>query len=130
MRRAESLPRSGRSFARSDLGKLYARSLCQRLAGVRGRVAPDAEGVTSGAFIAKRALRLMRQAWSPEPLPTIGGGTGASSPRCGGRNVWRIYRKACFAFNATGVEPGATGARSTVRKGYGWYICHSPEADK
>ena len=31
--------------------------VCQRLAGVWGRVAPDAEGVTSVAFIAKRALR-------------------------------------------------------------------------
>ena len=42
-------------------------------------------------------------AGEPPHPPTIGGGTGA-----GPRN----------------------SARSTMRRGYGWYICHSPVADK
>ena len=56
------------------------RPVCQRLAGVWGRVAPDAEGLASAESAGALAPLLIEQSQSPEPLPTIGGGKGASSP--------------------------------------------------
>ena len=57
-------------------------SVCQRLAGVWGRVAPNAEGFASAEFAGAHAPLLIQQAQCPEPPPTISGGMGASSPQC------------------------------------------------